>query len=111
MVIREADPGDRFYVVAEGRFAVDVGGLPRPQVTAGGAFGETALLQKIPRTATVRALQPGMLVGVDRDSFLTVVTGHPRTSQLANAVADSYAVRPAAGDPCGPDVPGGDSQP
>jgi MFS family permease len=105
VVVRQGDPGDRYYVVAAGHFAVDVGGLPRPEIGPGGGFGETALLREIPRTATVTAREPGLLLGLDRDDFLTVVTGHPRTSQLASAIADRYAARrgpqdkPPAGDP------------
>jgi CRP-like cAMP-binding protein len=105
VVVRQGDPGDRYYVVADGHFAVDVGGLPRPEIGPGGGFGETALLRDIPRTATVTARESGLLLGLDRDDFLTVVTGHPRTSQLASAVADRYAARrgpedrPPAGGP------------
>ena len=49
-----------------------------------------ARLQRDPGT-TVTAREPGLLYGLDRDDFLAVVTGHPRTAQLANAVADRYA--------------------
>jgi MFS family permease len=91
VVIREGERGDRYYVVADGRFAVEVGGVERGEIGPGGAFGETALLRDIPRTATVTAQEPGLLLGLDRDDFLTVVTGHPRTAQLAHAVADRYA--------------------
>ena len=95
VVVHEGEPGDRYYVVADGRFAVEVGGVARAEIGPGGAFGETALLRDIPRTATVTASEPGLLFGVERDDFLAVISGHPRTAQLANALADSYGPVPA----------------
>ena len=94
-IIRAGDPGDRYYVVADGSFAIDVGGVAGPGIGQGGGFGETALLRGIPRTATVTATTPSLLFGLDRDDFLAVVAGHPRTSQLAGAVADRYATATA----------------
>lgn len=78
VVIREGDPGDRYYVLANGALRVDEGGDFRRDLThIGDGFGEIALLRGVPRTATVTATRETVLLALDRAPFLTAVTGHP----------------------------------
>jgi predicted MFS family arabinose efflux permease len=76
-IIREGDPGDRFYIVEVGELAVTVDGRPFSTLSAGDGFGEIALLRDEPRMATVTAITPTRVFTLDRDVFLEVVTGHP----------------------------------
>ncbi|MGZ9277266.1 MAG: cyclic nucleotide-binding domain-containing protein [Candidatus Limnocylindrales bacterium] len=77
-VIREGDPGDRFYVLASGSLDVVRGGRPLRTVTQiGDGFGEIALLRGVPRTATVTTMAETTLLAIDRAPFLAAVTGHP----------------------------------
>ncbi len=70
LVFRWGDPGDSAYVIEEGCVEVLVGeGLEQKRVavlTEGAMFGEVALLDRQPRTASVRALVPTRLIRIDR---------------------------------------------
>jgi ATP-binding cassette subfamily B protein len=67
----EGEPGDRFYVVLGGLFAVSNSGprSARRVLRPGDYFGEVALAMDVPRTASVRALTPGTLASCDRATF------------------------------------------
>jgi EAL domain-containing protein (putative c-di-GMP-specific phosphodiesterase class I) len=70
-VCRSGDPGDCAYVIEEGCVEVLRGEGADQRLVAvlseGAMFGEVALLDRQPRTATVRALVPTRLVRIERD--------------------------------------------
>jgi MFS family permease len=77
-LIREGEPGDRFYVLASGVLGVARAGRHLRDVeVVGDGVGEIALLRGVPRTATVRATTDASLLAIDRAPFLAAVTGHP----------------------------------
>ena len=86
-VIREGEYGDRFYVVANGVLDVSCERGAFPSVSAGDAFGEIALLQDVPRTATVTARDECLLYALDRESFLCAVSSHPSAANAARSLA------------------------
>jgi hypothetical protein len=91
-VFVRGDEGDRFYAIASGRVAVDVGDAR--ELGPGQFFGEIALLRDVPRTATVRALDDVLLFALERDAFIAAVTGHAPSREAAEHVV---AVRLPAG--------------
>jgi MFS family permease len=102
-VIRQGDPGDRFYLVGEGEVDVTADGRPLAVLGAGDYFGEIALLRDVPRTATVTTRAPVVLYALEREDFLAAVTGHPPSRRAAETVvASRLTAVPAAGEP----VPG-----
>jgi hypothetical protein len=89
MVIREGELGDRFYVVADGLLEVSCERGAYPPVGAGDGFGEIALLQDVPRTATVTARDECLLYALDRESFLCAVSSHPSAANAARTLAST----------------------
>lgn len=90
-VVRQGEPGDLFYVVASGEFAVIVDGLPRPDTLGPGqGFGEVALMHAVARTAGVVARTPGRLLAVGSADFLAAVTGSPDGHKIALEVSGGH---------------------
>lgn len=94
-VIREGELGDRFYVIVEGRVGVRKDGRELRTLGPGQDFGEIALLRRVPRTATVVALEPTELRALERDAFLLAITGTPQALDEADRVADAHLARDA----------------
>jgi MFS family permease len=85
-IIREGERGDRFYIVDAGEVEVEIAGQVVRRQGSGSAFGEIALLRDVPRTASVRAATDVTLLALERDVFLSAVTGHVRSRSVAEAV-------------------------
>jgi cAMP-dependent protein kinase regulator len=69
-IVREGDPGDRFYVLFAGMLSVSNTAMGRRDVLRpGDYFGEVALAMDVPRTATVTAITPAVVASCDRETF------------------------------------------
>ncbi|MCA9543791.1 MAG: cyclic nucleotide-binding domain-containing protein [Myxococcales bacterium] len=66
LVFGEGSPGDSFFVVIEGRVGIRKGEVELARLGPGGHFGEMAIMDKGPRSATVMALMPSRLIRVGR---------------------------------------------
>jgi MFS family permease len=96
VIVREGDAGDRFYIVAEGDVEISQYDHTLSELSAGGYFGEIALLRDVPRTATVTAKTDAVLYALDRDDFLAAVTGHPQSAEAAETVMSARLSGPAS---------------
>ena len=76
-VIRQGDPGEKFYLIRMGKVdvLVDQGSGPERVATLGeGAyFGETALITHEPRNASIVAAEPSVFYTLGKDDFRAVV--------------------------------------
>jgi CRP-like cAMP-binding protein len=94
-IVREGDPGDRFYVIREGEVEI----LGR-RFGPGDAFGEIALLREVPRTATATAVTDVSLVALEREPFVAAVTGHaPSAAAAETVIAARLGALSVAADP------------
>jgi len=80
VIIRQGEIGETFYVIESGRVQVSVTKDGEERVVAergpGEYVGEIALLLKVPRTATVRALTPTRMLTLHRGDFDRLVVKH-----------------------------------
>jgi CRP-like cAMP-binding protein len=69
-VVREGEPGDRFYVLFAGMLSVSWKTMGRrDMLRPGDYFGEVSLAMDMPRTATVTAITPAVVASCDRATF------------------------------------------
>ena len=70
VVVREGEPGDRFYVVFAGMLSVANSAMgTRAVLRPGEYFGEVSVTMDVPRTATVTAITPAVVASCDRATF------------------------------------------
>ncbi len=85
VIVEEGQTGNGVYVIAEGKVEVIKGmGSASPQRVAvldqGEVFGEMALLDELPRSASVRALEDTTCVGIDRWLFINQLMKDPQVA-------------------------------
>ena len=93
LVITEGDLADALYVVISGRVKVFLGSDDGKEVVLtilvpGECFGEIALLDEEPRSASVAAMEKTKLLVIRRDTFLELLQGNPI---LARSMISSLA--------------------
>jgi signal transduction histidine kinase len=80
-IFREGEPADRFYIILEGTVEVwkDYGEDARDMIAAHGVghlFGEMAVVDELPRSATVVARDAVRLLSVGREDFRGIVAAN-----------------------------------
>jgi CRP-like cAMP-binding protein len=81
VVCTEGEPGHEFYVIASGEAAVEHAGGVATKLHTGDHFGEMALLDRGPRSATVRALSDCRLYVLQEASFSALLNEVPALAQ------------------------------
>jgi serine/threonine protein phosphatase PrpC len=77
VIIGERDSGDEFYVLVTGEVEVSKGGVPLTTLADRAHFGEMALVDRSPRSATVRATRPTRTLSLSRRAFFHLVKTEP----------------------------------
>jgi MFS family permease len=89
VLIRQGDPGDRFYVLAKGMMEVTADGKAVATIGPGDYTGEIALLRDVPRTATVTSTTACEAYALSREDFLGAVTSHVTSQEAAESAVSS----------------------
>ncbi|MEE2982680.1 MAG: cyclic nucleotide-binding domain-containing protein [Pseudomonadota bacterium] len=76
-IFEEDAPGDKMYVVIEGEVALSVRNTQISTIKAGEMFGEMALIDTNPRSATATAVTKCKLAAVDERRFTFLVQQTP----------------------------------
>lgn len=77
IIFRQGEPGDYMYIIADGQVDLSVDEQHLVTIGPGGIFGEMALIDNHPRSATATARDDCLLVIIDRAHFLTLVQKTP----------------------------------
>lgn len=105
VVIRQGEPADALWVLAEGVLAVSARGTARrarqlPVVTAPAYVGELGLVRGVPRTATVKAEEDSTLLRIEGSDFLAALESAPPSASFVQLTGARWArtqPRPSAG--------------
>lgn len=77
VIAREGDPGIGLFIIVEGTCDVSIGGRRKAKLGPGDFFGEIALLDGGPRTATVTATTDVELLGLTEWVFRGLMVEQP----------------------------------
>jgi CRP-like cAMP-binding protein len=77
VVFKEGDPGDQLCVIQEGRVEIRVKERPVAVLGPSEIFGEMALVDESPRSASAVALDDCRIAFIDRRRFLFLVQNTP----------------------------------
>lgn len=94
VICRQGEPGDRMFVVQAGEVAVSIQENGSESVVGqlkqGDVFGEMAIIDRQPRSATVRAKGDALVLTLDKRAFLRQVHEDP---SLAFKIMERMSLR------------------
>jgi CRP-like cAMP-binding protein len=76
-IFTQDDHGACMYVVRSGKVGISAGGAVLETVGPNGTFGEMALIDRAPRSATAVAREPTEVAVIDEKAFLYLVQKNP----------------------------------
>jgi len=76
-ILEEGEPAKEMFVVRSGKVAIRVHGETVEEVSPGGMFGEMALIDHSPRSASVVAAEDTVLVPINERLFVVLVQDTP----------------------------------
>lgn len=84
VIFREGDEGDRMFIIVSGEVMIQkrVGGGAELKVSLGKGecFGEMAILDGHPRSATVSVIKGGKFLTIGREEFMEILRVYPEIS-------------------------------
>jgi len=76
-IVLEGASAEEMFLVRKGRAEIRVKDLPVEEVSAGGIFGEMALIDQSPRSATVVAREDTEIIPINERLFVILVQDAP----------------------------------
>jgi len=88
VVMLEGEVGDGFFVILDGTVRIDRGDRTLRSLTTGGFFGEIALLERRPRTATATAVSDVVALELQSHEFERLLDTMPAVYRRVRAAVD-----------------------
>lgn len=106
VILRKGDEGDSMFIIASGEVEVDFGGGRDPVLLGPGQFfGELALIDRAPRSATVRADDECKLLELSGRDFHDLARHHPELDEAIRRMAAERKSADRAGETVAPRAP------
>jgi CRP-like cAMP-binding protein len=94
VLFEEGDPGEDMYIIQSGRVSikkkVQDGETVLATLEKGDFFGEMALLERLPRSASAEVVEPGDLIVISSDVFGDMIKANP---EIAVRMLRKYSIR------------------
>lgn len=89
-IIREGELGEHFYLITHGGVRVHIDGLDGEKevarLGAGAFFGEMAVLNNEPRTASVTTIGDTVFLEFSKEPVLSVLQDYPKVKELLGVI-------------------------
>lgn len=87
--IKEGETGDELFIIMEGEVSVTRRGKEIARLTAGDCIGELSIIDKEPRSATVKTTRQSLLLSLRRNDFLLTLKSNPSIAiNVMKVIAD-----------------------
>ena len=73
VLMKEGESGEEFYVILSGQVEVSKEGVTLTHLSDGDHVGELALIERVPRTATVKAVLDTKVLAIHRADFYDLI--------------------------------------
>jgi voltage-gated potassium channel len=87
LIVRAEDPGDSLFLIGVGSVQVTIWGTAVAILHPGDIFGEIAVLERKPRSASVTARESCTLLEVEGEVFRQLLDAHPEMAAHVRATA------------------------
>ncbi len=78
VLFRENDPGSELYIILSGSVVISKNDRHLRELGAGGHFGEMAIIDRVPRSATAVVQEPSRLMVLAQEGLYSIIRNEPR---------------------------------
>ena len=89
-IFRQGEKGEKAYLLLDGRVAIEVNDKKVAEISEMEIFGEMSLILKKPRTASIKALKPTIVLPIDQKILNDLLSGCP---PVVNSLVKQLAYR------------------
>jgi CRP-like cAMP-binding protein len=76
-IVNKGEPAHEMFLLRKGRVAIQPGGETVEEIAPGGIFGEMALIDHAPRSASAVAIEDSEIIPIDERLFFILVQDAP----------------------------------